>query len=101
MATATIRLSLNEELRSVLDDIKQSYPLLEYPEIMRMALSSYYQKFQEQRRREWEKNLPVRKATAEEEKCISKGVDDITNDRFTTIQAGDPKALKKFLRPKK
>lgn len=97
MNPATIRLTLNPELRTILDSIKQAYPLLEYSEIIRMALSTYYQKFQEQQIDDWEKKLLTRKATTKEEKSIAKGIDDVAKGHFTTIQAGDTKVLKKIL----
>lgn len=41
---ATIRVSLNEDVERLLEDLKQDYPALDYPEPFKLALSELHRR---------------------------------------------------------
>ncbi len=77
---STIRLTKTVEMEQILNEIKQSFPLLDDGEIIRMVLSRYYA----------EHYLPMRQATPEEEEAISEAMDDFKKGRFITWPADKP-----------
>lgn len=59
MSSNTIRLTITDEFKNILETIKLDFPLLSYPELIKMAVSGFFTQSKRQRITQWEQNLPV------------------------------------------
>lgn len=84
---STIRLTKTVELERILNEIKQSYPLLDDVEIIKMIISKYY----------FDHHLPARQATPEEEESIAEAQKDFEAGRYVVVPPDQPIDLDKII----
>ncbi|UCH26324.1 MAG: hypothetical protein JSV66_01355 [Trueperaceae bacterium] len=49
---SVIRLSVNKDVEALLEDLKRDFPALDYPEILKLALSDYHRRHMRARQEE-------------------------------------------------
>ena len=74
----TVRLSITDEFAQILDSLKRDFPLLNYPELIRMAVSGYQRNREEARlrkkQREWSQNLPFLDLSDQDQASLSDSI---------------------------
>jgi hypothetical protein len=77
---AAIRITLEENFQSMLESLKKDFPLLKYPEIIRLAVGDFYTKRQEFKKHEqfqkWNDSLPLLHLSDEEQKSLTQGIQE-------------------------
>ncbi len=91
MATM-IRISVNENIETLLKDLKEDYPALDYSEIFKLGLSELYNQQKEkhlrhelERRQIWADSLPELKITKKQAKSIAKGRQEIAGGKYDIL----------------
>lgn len=56
---SSIRITLNSDVERVLEQLKDFYPTLDYPELFKLGLSELYRKEEFERRERWSDTLPL------------------------------------------
>lgn len=70
---SAIRITMDSQLEEILLSLqKNNFPLLKYPEIIRVAVGEYYTKREKEKRKEWEESLPIIELNEEESAELSK-----------------------------
>lgn len=89
----TIRVSLNEDVERVLEQLKGQYPALDYAEILKLGLSELYWKQELASRRLWAETLPELELSNEERaaltEILSEADDKIRSDGAKVMSADE------------
>ena len=65
MATL-VKISVNDEIATVLERLKRRYPTLDSPELFKLGLAELDRKAEQERRKAWAESLPVLELSAKE-----------------------------------
>jgi len=94
MSSTSIRLTIGDDFQKILEKFKRDYPLLEYPEIIRMAVSGYYRIQEDEEIQKTLVAFPVSEELDEvTEKNIKKSEDDYRSGDVLRVHPGDQKSL--------
>ena len=95
MATM-IRISINDSIETLLKDLKEDYPALDYSEILKLGLSELHNQQKEkhlrselERRQIWADNLPTLKISKKQAKSIAKGRQEIEDGDYSILSIDD------------
>jgi hypothetical protein len=77
MPAPQIRITKTKELKNMLEILKAQFALLSESEILKLALSDFFRRQEEERIRQWEASLPLMELTDEEQEEITKGIMDL------------------------
>lgn len=83
-----VRLHVNADIERVLNELKAELPTLDYPEILKLALSELYQnrlkpsrvakpQNQQQSQQGWANSLPVMELNEEQQKALGEALEEI------------------------
>lgn len=89
----TIRLSINDDVESLLQELKRQYPALDYPEILKLALSELYRKQELEARNNWAAALPELPLTDYErarlDNALNEADDEIRREQARVLSVKD------------
>lgn len=86
---ATVRITINEDLKRVLEALKGEYPTLDYTELFKLGLSELYHKRESAARERWIAGLPTLELTKKEKAELVKTLSEANNH----IRSGKAKAM--------
>lgn len=74
-----VRIALTDDFKQVLDSLQREYPLLKYPELIKMCVGNQYKVFlqerQERKIQQWSAGLPYLELSDSEQDSLSRALE--------------------------
>ena len=85
--SASVKISINDEIATVLERVKQQYPTLDTPELFKLSLAEFDRMLIGRRRKAWVDSLPTLPVSAEEAAEIVEARAEIKSSRRKPLTA--------------
>lgn len=82
---ASVKISINDEIATVLERVRRQYPTLDTPELFKLSLAEFDRMLELRRRKAWADSLPVLELSEEEHASL--------DEAYAELDAGKGKIM--------
>ena len=89
---ASVKISINDEIATVLERVKRQYPTLDTPELFKLSLAEFDRMLELRQRRAWADSLPELELTDAERDELSEALSEADRETGEALSLAELKA---------